>query len=62
VHGLPAAPHIGIVDDVVVHERRGVDEFDDGGIQDGAGTDVAAQPRAISNTAGRTRLPPLFRR
>ena len=29
MHGLAAAPHVGVVDDVVVHERRRVDELDD---------------------------------
>ena len=36
VHGQPAAPQIGVVDDVVVDERRGVDELDDRRVQDRA--------------------------
>ena len=46
VDRLPAPPHVGIVDDVVVHERRGVDELDDGGVEDGARAGIAAQTRA----------------
>jgi hypothetical protein len=46
VDGLAAAPHIRIVDDVVVHQRRGVNEFDHGRVQDGASPGVAAQARA----------------
>jgi hypothetical protein len=33
VHGVPSAPQIGVVDDVVVHQRRGVDELDHRRIQ-----------------------------
>jgi hypothetical protein len=33
VHGLPPAPHVGIVDDVVVDEGGGVDELDHRGVQ-----------------------------
>ena len=39
------APEIGAVDDVVVHERRGVDEFDDRGVEDRPIARVAAQAR-----------------
>ena len=46
VDGLPPAPHIRIVDDVVVHQRRGVNELDDGGVEHGARPGVAAQARA----------------
>ena len=45
VHGQSAAPQIGVVDDVVVDERRRMDELHDGGVQDGAVAGVAAQPR-----------------
>ena len=45
VHGLPAAAHIRIVDDVVVNERGRVDELHDRGIQHGTGAGVAAQAR-----------------
>ena len=63
VHGLPAAPHIRIVDDVVVDERRGVDELDDRGVQHGARRRCSRTGAPlISSTAGRTRLPPLFSR
>jgi hypothetical protein len=41
-----AAPHVGIVDDVVVDQRGGVDELYHRGVQDRAGAGVAAQPRA----------------
>ena len=43
VHGLAPAPHVGIVDDVVVHQRGRVDELDHRGIEDGLGAGVAAQ-------------------
>ena len=45
VHGHAAAAHVGVVDDVVVHERRGVDELDHRGVEHGAIAAVAAQPR-----------------
>jgi hypothetical protein len=57
MHGQTPAAQLRIVDDVVVDERRGVDELDDRG--------VARSPwyppslAAISSTAGRRRLPPL---
>ena len=44
MHGEAAAAQVGAVDDVVVHERGGVDELDDRGIQHGAIALVAAQP------------------
>ena len=34
VHGQPPAAEVRVVDDVVVDERRGVDELDDGGVED----------------------------
>ena len=46
VHGLPPAPHIRIVDDVVVHQRGGVNELDHRRVQHRARAGVAAQPRA----------------
>ena len=45
VHRLPPAAHVGIVDDVVVDERGGVDELDHRGVEDRARAGVAAQPR-----------------
>ena len=45
VHRQPAAPQVGVVDDVVVDQRRGVDELDDRGVQDRAVAGVADQPR-----------------
>ena len=45
MHGQPAAPQIGVVDDVVVDERRGVDELDDRRVQHRAVAFVAAQAR-----------------
>ena len=48
-----------VVDDVVVDERRGVDELDDGGVEDRAVAGVTAQAAPpSSSTAGRMRLPP----
>ena len=40
-----AAPRLGAVDDVVVDERRGVDELDDRRVEHGAVAGVAAEPR-----------------
>jgi hypothetical protein len=40
VHGQPAAAQLGLVDDVVVHERGGVDELDDRGVEHGRGRPV----------------------
>ena len=45
VHGQAAAPQLGVVDDVVVDERGGVDELDDRRVEHGAVALVAAQPR-----------------
>ena len=44
MHGEAAAAQVGAVDDVVVHERGGVDELDDRGVEHGAIALVAAQP------------------
>ena len=44
VHGKPAAPEIGAIDDVVVDERRGVDELDHRRVEDGAVPLIAAEP------------------
>ena len=60
VHREPAAAQVRVVDDVVVDERRGVDELDDGGVEDRRGRRCSRPGRAaISSTAGRMRLPPL---
>ena len=45
VRRQPAAPHVGVVDDVVVHQRRGVDELDDRRVEHGAIAGVAAEAR-----------------
>ena len=45
VHGEPAAAQLGVVDDVVVDERGGVDELDDRGVEDGPIALIAAQTR-----------------
>ena len=45
VHRQPSAPQIRAVDDVVVDQRRGVDEFDDRGIEHGPVALVAGQTR-----------------
>ena len=42
VHGQAAAAQLRVVDDVVVDERRRVDELDDGRVEDGAVALVAA--------------------
>ncbi len=52
VHREPAAAQLGFVDDVVVHERGGVDELDDGRIQDGALALVAGQARGHQQDGG----------
>ncbi len=44
MRGQPSAAHVGTVDDVVVDQRRGVDELDDRRIQHGAIAGVTAQP------------------
>jgi len=41
----PPAPGFGLIDDVVVDERRRVNEFDHGGVEDRAVAAIAAQPR-----------------
>ncbi len=46
VDGLAAAAHVGVIDDVVVHQRRGVDELDHGGIEHGARAGITAEARA----------------
>ena len=43
--GEPAAPHVALVDDVVVQQRRGVHEFDRGGELDMAVAGIAGEPR-----------------
>ena len=43
VHGQAATPEVRPVDDVVVHQRRGVDELHDRGVQHRAIAGVAAQ-------------------
>ena len=45
VHRQPAAAQIRVVDDVVVDERRGVNELDDGGVQNRAVAGVAHEAR-----------------
>ena len=45
VHGLAPAPQLRFVDDVVVDERRGVDELDHRRVQHGALAGVAGHPR-----------------
>ena len=45
VDGQAATTVLGVVDDVVVDQRRGVDELDDGGVRHRALALVAAQPR-----------------
>ena len=52
VHGQSAAPQLGLVDDVVVDQRGGVDELDDRRVEHGAIAGVAASRAAISSTAG----------
>ena len=44
VHRLTAASQLRLVDDVVVHQRRGVDEFDDRCVQHGAIAGVTRHP------------------
>src|SRR5712691_2917655 len=43
VHGEPAAAQVRVVDDVVVNERGGMDELDDGRVEDRAIALVASQ-------------------
>ena len=43
VHGEPAAAQVRVVDDVVVNERGGMDELDDGRVEDRAVALVACQ-------------------
>ena len=60
VDGQAAAPQLGVVDDVVVHERRGVDELDDRGVAARRGrrcSRTGAPPSAAP--PGASRLPPL---
>ena len=45
VRRQPAPPHVGAVDDVVVHQRRGVDELHDRGVEHGTIAGIAAQAR-----------------
>ena len=45
MHRLLPSPQLRIVDDVVVDERRGVNELDDRRVENGARAGVAAQPR-----------------
>src|SRR5262249_15515675 len=45
MHGEAPAAQVGVVDDVIVDERRRVDELDDRRIQDGAVALVAAEAR-----------------
>ena len=52
VHRHLAAPQLRVVDDVVVDERRRVDEFDDGGVEDGARTGVPAETRGHQQHGG----------
>ena len=54
-----AAPHLALVDDVVVQQRRGVHELDRGGELDVAVAGIAGQSCAIARVSiGRSRLPP----
>ena len=55
VHGQPAAALLGIVDDVVVDQRRGVDELDDGRVEDGAvaGDSRTGAPPSAAPPGGR---------
>ena len=60
MHGEAPAAQIRVVDDVVVDERRGVDELDDRRVQRRRDRRCSRTSRAaISRTAGRIRLPPL---
>ncbi len=45
MHGQPAAPQVGAVDDVVVDERGRMDELDHRGVEDRAISRVARQAR-----------------
>ena len=59
VHRLPPAAEIRLVDDVVVHERRGVDELDDRRVADvlPAFLVVVEQPRREQQERGPDPLP-----
>ena len=62
MHGQTPAPQIRVVDDVVVDQRRRVDELDDGGVEHRAiarCSPPAARPSAARPDA--SRLPPLVR-
>ena len=52
----PAAAQIGVVDDVVVDERRGVNEFDDRRVQDRPIAGVAAEARRHQQHRGTNAL------
>ena len=59
VHAAAAAPHRGLVDDVVVEQGRGVDELHHRGEQDRRGRRGSRRAgSARSSSAGRMRLPP----
>ena len=57
MHGQASAPQVGAVDDVVVDQCRGVDEFDDRRVEHGAIAGVAAQPRRHQQHRGAHALP-----
>ena len=52
VDGQAAAPQLGVVDDVVVDERRGVDELHDRRVQLGVFALVAAEARRHQQDCG----------
>jgi hypothetical protein len=52
VHRQAAAPQVGVVDDVVVDQRRGVDKLDHRGVADRLIAVVAGQPRGHQQQGG----------
>lgn len=52
MRGLAPSSYIGIVNDVVVHQGRGVNELDDRGIGNGARAGIATEPRGHQQHGG----------
>src|SRR5882672_150212 len=57
MHREPSSPGVGIVDDVVVHEGRRVDELHDRGVEDRAVTVVATETRRHQEHGGADPFP-----